>query len=378
MKGPDKHKTAKTSVVESPPPYPVHMENALKRGALNVGATANAFGWMRSGSFDLAFIVGVTAIALLSAALSVAYPRLFPLILLLDVWILGYHHVIATFTRLTFDLESYREHKFLITWLPIIVAIPTIGAVIVLGPWILMTTYLYWQWFHYTRQAYGIARIYYRKSNPTRPGSNLLEQLTVYSVPLYGILYRSWHSPEKFLGLELKVLPTPFWVVRIAAIASVVIVGWWLVAQVLAYRKGEMKLGYTLFMLSHLTVFMTGYILIDNINYGWLCLNVWHNAQYVMLVWMYNNNRFNKGIDPRHRFLSTISQTRNVWIYFAVCLTVSTIVYLSSSQILALISVAALPVAMVFYQTINFHHYLVDGIIWKLRRKPGKTLGLAN
>jgi hypothetical protein len=32
---------------------------------------------------------------------------------------------------------------------------------------------------------------------------------------------------------------------------------------------------------------------------------------------------------------------------------------------------------LVFYQTLNFHHYIVDGRIWKMR-KPAlqKTLGL--
>jgi hypothetical protein len=29
-----------------------------------------------------------------------------------------------------------------------------------------------------------------------------------------------------------------------------------------------------------------------------------------------------------------------------------------------------LPLALIVYQTINFHHYIVDALIWKLRRKP--------
>jgi hypothetical protein len=36
----------------------------------------------------------------------------------------------------------------------------------------------------------------------------------------------------------------------------------------------------------------------------------------------------------------------------------------------------ALP-AIIIYQTINFHHYIVDSIIWKARKKPMReALGL--
>ncbi len=53
-------------------------------------------GWLRGPAFDLSFIAGTTAIAVASGALVVMDPRLFVPILLLDLWLLGYHHVIAT------------------------------------------------------------------------------------------------------------------------------------------------------------------------------------------------------------------------------------------------------------------------------------------
>ncbi len=72
-------------------------------------------------------------------------------------------------------------------------------------------------------------------------------------------------------------------------------------------------------MLSHFTVFFVGYVLIDDLNHGWLVINVWHNAQYIVFVWMYNANRFKDGVDPGAKFLSTLSQERNAWLYFLVC-----------------------------------------------------------
>ena len=52
------------------------------------------------------------------------------------------------------------------------------------------------------------------------------------------------------------------------------------------------------------------------LNHGWLVLNIWHNAQYILTVWLFNNNRFKEGM------------------------------------------------------AINFHYYVVDAVIWKVRRKP--------
>ena len=46
----------------------------------------------------------------------------------------------------------------------------------------------------------------------------------------------------------------------------------------------------------------------------------------------------------------------------------------------ALIALVGLPAApmIVMYMTINFHHYIVDSVIWKVRKKPlQQTLGIA-
>ena len=132
-----------------------------------------------------------------------------------------------------------------------------------------------------------------------------------------------------------------------------------------------MALAHTLFVASHFTIFAVAYVFIEDITYGWLVVNVWHNAQYIAFVWLFNTNRFKEGIDPKARFLSYISQAGNAWKYVGVCLGTVTYVFLANTA-------AILLPAIVIYQSINFHHYLVDGVIWKIRRKPlQKTLGVA-
>jgi hypothetical protein len=111
-------------------------------------------------------------------------------------------------------------------------------------------------------------------------------------------------------------------------------------------------------------------------------INIWHNAQYIAFVWLYNNRRFGDKIDPDSVFLSTISQNRRFIIYFLTCLTISTLAYYLISihvadALASTFTLTATATGLIIYQTINFHHYIVDSIIWKLRKKPiRQTLGI--
>jgi hypothetical protein len=191
----------------------------------------------------------------------------------------------------------------------------------------------------------------------------------VYAIPVWGILYRSYQAPETFLFTDVKVVPVPFWLVSIAGASALVITAVWFVRQI---RANMLTTPLTFYMCSHVAIFSFGYLLIDNINHGWLVLNVWHNAQYILTVWMFNNNRFKSGVDPKHRFLSYLSQRQNMAQYFAVCLILSSVAYslldFTLTTIAAFVA-ASLPLVAIGYQAINFHHYVVDAMIWKVRRK---------
>jgi hypothetical protein len=150
-------------------------------------------GWLRGFGFDSTFILGVAALAVACGAVVVSNPALFFVMFGLNAWLLGYHHVVSTFTRLTFDKDSLNEHRFLVTWLPLIVLAAVLIACIALGAWLLTTVYLYWQWWHYTRQSYGISRIYQRKAGLD---NDLLNKLVIYALPVWGILNRSAQAPD--------------------------------------------------------------------------------------------------------------------------------------------------------------------------------------
>jgi hypothetical protein len=54
-------------------------------------------------------------------------------------------------------------------------------------------------------------------------------------------------------------------------------------------------------------------------------------------------------------------------------LLLSTVIYsalLYSLEWITLVTATSLPLVAIVFQAINFHHYLVDAVIWKVRKKP--------
>lgn len=327
-------------------------------------------GWLRSTGFDVNFIGVSAGLAMLTGLASLYDPAVFRTLLFLDLWLLGYHHVVSTFTRLAFDRKSLRENRFLLVELPLIVAAATLCAVLICGKWILATTYLYWQWFHYVRQSYGIERAYRRKAAANAEIDDYVSTRALALVPIFGIVYRSWQQQPQYLGMDIRYLPVPELVVWIVGGLTLAAVGWWLVQSARAALQGRLASAHFLYMVSHHAVFLVGYVLIPDITAGWLVLNVWHNIQYIMFVWWFNNNRFHDEVDPEAKFISTLSQRKHVIAYVLFCLGVSTAIYLVVHQTTtSYMENGLIPAAVTAMMIINFHHYVVDGMIWK-RKKP--------
>lgn len=340
----------------------------MQTASLASAAPMPAFAWLRNQNFDLGFIFGCAAIGLLSGAIVVIWPDLFVTLLVIDMWLLGYHHVGATFTRTAFDAESLRSNRFFVLWLPPIVLATVITIAFLFGDWTLATVYFYWQWLHYTRQSYGVARIYRRRAGDKIERTDWSENAVIYGVPLWGILNRSAQEPDLFLKLPIKVLAVPHELVEVAGLAALAAVGVWLWRQVAAWREGRLAGAYALYVLSHIVVFAVGYVLIDDINFGWLTINVWHNAQYIVLVWMANVNRFKAEAPATRGWMARISQEERWPTYFIVCFGISSAFYVAMQGTLNALGLTALTVTLIAYQTLNFHHYIVDSFIWKVRK----------
>lgn len=325
-------------------------------------------GTLRGGAFDTVFVFGIPALALSAGLLVTLRPEFFLLIFTIDLWAFGYHHVAATFTRLCFDAESFRAHRSLVLILPLVVAAVVAAAVLGIGLWLIATVYLYWQWWHYTRQSEGIQKAYAGKNGSAELGNRMLARVVHYAVPIAGILTVSARSPDHFIFLPIKTLPVPEELAQLSQAFALAVSLMWGYEQLRIWRSGNLGATYSGYMLTHVLIYSVAYIGFEDATRGWLVINMWHNAQYLAFVWMYNNRRFSTGVHPKHVLLSTLSQTKNWWLYIATCLTVSTAFYYSAELMFAIAGSASVAYIAAFYQVVNFHHYIVDSRIWKLRR----------
>lgn len=327
--------------------------------------------YIRSASFDSTLLAAPLVAGIVAAAFAVADPRWYALVLFADVWLLGYHHVVATYTRLAFSRDSLRQNRFLAVDLLILVMASAAVLAWLGGVWVVVTSFLYLQWFHYMRQSYGISRMYYRGTSRGRlqAVNDRVTDAVIYLVPLWGIAQRSSTMGTEFLGLPVKPLILPDTVLVALGVMAATAVAVWAGRTARDFLLGERNLHYTLFVASHIAICLLAYVVIADVNAGWVGINVWHNFQYVLVVWMANANRFKSGVDPNARWLSTISQPGRAFAYFGSCLALSTLVYFNLNQLTTWFLGGSLTATLGVYMGINFHHYLVDAMIWKRPRR---------
>jgi hypothetical protein len=346
----------------------LYLDASLRRTAVSDVVVPRTY--IRSREFDITLLAAPIVAGLATALMVAADSRLYPILLLADLWLLGYHHIVATYTRLAFDPTSLRRNRFLAVDMLVLVTVAAMGIALTAGPWVIASAFLYLQWFHYMRQSYGIARMYYRATPEGQvPGSrDLMTDLAIYFVPIYGIAQRSATMGDRFLGLPVKplVLPEPLLILLGFAAAAAVLA--WIVRILRAALNDTLDLQYTGFVASHIVIFLVAYVGMEDVNTGWLAINVWHNFQYVLIVWMSNAKQYANGIDPAARFLSRLSQPGRVMKYFACCVAITTLLYAAIDRLTVLALGGGMAATLGVYMGLNFHHHIVNALIWKRRK----------
>ncbi len=325
----------------------------------------------RGPVFDHYFVWVIPAIGIAAAALVLAGWVSFSMMLTLDLALLGYHHVITTYSRFSFDAESAAQNRLLLLQVPILVVAAVLALATLVGTWTITTIYLHWQWFHYTRQSEGISKAFGFKTGSAQAGSATLNRALFYLTPITALLALSHRQPKQFLLMDLYTLPVPAELVYAAAAVNIALFLNWLYRQAGAVAAGKMKGLHLTYFISHHLIYVLAYVVITDVNVGWLAINTWHNLQYISFVWVCNVNQHKEGFNPKRPIISWLSQPRRALLYVVVCVVITRAVYnLIDMALAATVAAALMPVALIIvYQSINFHHYVVDSVIWKLKKK---------
>lgn len=341
------------------------------------GLTLNNF---RTLKFDIFFILVIPIIAAITAFFVSYSPEYFDLVLRLDLALLGYHHVISTYTRFSaIDIEK-KERNFIVFILPIIVITSVYTGIVLGGVIFITTTYLHWQWWHYTRQSEGISKAIKFKTKSKMYGKEVFNRFLFYLTPISSFLVMSSGKPSLFLAMPVATLPVPVAFAKLAFYINLLLLLFWLLVQLKQLKIGHLKWQEFLYLVSHHCIYIISYVFIQDISVGWLAINIWHNLQYITFVWHFNSNQHSKNIRNVKRLMYWLCKPSPLYIFFymATCFLLSKLFYNSINTIVVYLhTFTTLPLFMIAYQSINFHHYITDTMIWKMRKKSvRKTLDI--
>lgn len=319
---------------------------------------------------NLAKLIFLPIFAMSVGAIAYLNPPYRELIVTLNLWLLGYHHVLSTYSRIGFDVKSMKENWFFVFVLPIIVLVSVYFVYQYGGPIWIGSIYLYWQWYHYSRQSEGVSKAFGMKSENKAILNQAPHRFLFYIVPILSLLLMSSRGGQTFFGtafFQLTILSS----IRPALMALLVFALAVIVYRLYQlHRTKQITTYYVIYLLGHYSIYVFSYVLIDDITSGWLAINIWHNAQYIGIVWLFNRNRYKAGTDKSHLLISYLSQPKRVLMYFLFFITLTFIFYgLVNNAVDYFAGLNGLPMLLIVYSTINFHHYVVDSQIWKLRKK---------
>ena len=333
----------------------------------------------RSPGFDLFFVVFIPISAIM-VAFYVAYNVSdFFFILTLNIWLLGYHHVISTFTRVASSTFQIKEHKWLMLYLPPVVLASVIGLDFIGSVIIISTVYLHWQWWHYTRQSEGISKAIQYKTGCKLDGNSAIHRAAFYGTATLSFLVMSSRNAEVFLGMPVATLPVPTQLTTLLTGCFLVTSAAWV--GLLTYQLTYKKISglFFLYQMSHIAIYYIAYVFFKDINIGWLAINIWHNLQYITFVWLTNRNTYGNGIDENNKIVSWLSQPNRAFLYFTACLGATFIFYKTISMGANIASqYLSIPLVLIIFMSINFHHYVVDTVIWKIKKPTTqKAIGIS-
>lgn len=338
-------------------------------------------GTLLSPAFDHLLTTGLFVLACGLGALAMSSPQALTAVVVLNLWLFAYPHVGSTYTRLVLDRAAVPGHRWMLFALPPLVLSATAGVTAAGGVVTLTTVYFVWQTYHYTKQSYGIARAYRRARGAPAEGRDWLTDVLIFGFPLAGLANRMHQRPTAFYWNPIRLPYVPGPIVALFGAAAVVSLLAYL-ARLVSDRDTRAHAGSTSaetrFVLSHVAITTISYVAIPEITSGWLFINIWHNAQYLLFVYAFNARRFSSGTTADAPLLSWTSQRHTartrVPLYALLCLALGSGFYFVLGKTTDHLQAAwALPVVLVVHHAVNFHHYLVDAVIWKSQRRapPG-------
>jgi len=347
--------------------------------------------WIGNRMVEMIFILSPPFVALLivmlfpaefknSDTMPVAYWVV--LIVMIDV-----AHVYSTLYRTYFNPNEFKRQH------PLLIAIPVFCYIagVLLYSWsggIFWRALAYLAVFHFIRQQYGFMRLYSRKELHGKV-IRIIDTVTIYTGTIYPLLY--WHfagthhnfnwfvDGDFLLSKSQTALVTGRWVYIFVIVTYLVKEGW----LIIKYRKFNLQKNLVV-----AGTYLSWYfgIIYYNGDMAFTTLNVIsHGLPYMALIWLNEHKRYNTTKEQKTTLLRlTFSTYGGVICFAAIIILFSYIeeglwdglvwrehsgVFNIFSFLPAISTNILLALVVPFLALPQSTHYVLDGFIWKLRRK---------
>jgi hypothetical protein len=254
--------------------------------------------WLATSKWDCAMIIApafITSIIALAFRSQLDNSQYMPLwawvsfVLVVDV-----AHVYATLFRTYFDKRAFSDHRSLLVLIPI--ACWFVG-------WLLYRTNDLYFWralaylavFHFIRQQFGFVALYSRKDPPAFAQMRWLDQVCIYTVTLFPLLYWHTHLPRNFnwfvSGDFLQAVPPA---VTEVAFAIYLLVATSYVAKelFLAKKTGFLNVPKNLIVCGTALSWWVGIVALNSDLAFTMTNVVSHGVPYMALIWLYHHRKF--------------------------------------------------------------------------------------
>ena len=350
--------------------------------------------WIVSREFDLAWFFGGSLLSLAALAL---FGAGVPILILWWVWLLVFDgpHIAAAFTRTYLDPDEWRQRRgVLVRGLAVFALGPAaIVAGLVLGSDLPFQLFLggatLYAWYHIVRQHYGFLALYRARDGAVPPLERRLETLFLY-IGLWApyVAFVLGHPRARRL---VPPIPEALRVVE-AALGVVIVVGWLVMLGLFGARtiaRGQVS-PRTAYLLLTVALYGAIYFVIARLEpvYGTsrgpdedflllsVMITVFHNVQYLGLVWFHNRNRY---AEPRAgpawwvnqslaRFLGACALFAPVYWLLACWTDVFPGCRIFDGGGLG--SVTAGQIGLCLWWGLALQHYYLDQKIWRVSRDP--------
>ena len=332
--------------------------------------------WIVNPWVDLFAVVSLLAFAVFLAFYLSGYRQRTDLVVtaayLLQV-VCNWPHFAASYVRLYSSWQNVREYASVAVYWPVVLVGAVIGTLLypdLVGPWF-AKTFLLWAGHHYSGQTYGIALIYCRKYGFTlqnwekwivrgpiwmsyifpvadmelRPGASSFYAVNMPSLASASEKWFGWLPPQGLVGL----LP---WVYGVTV---VVFLAWAL------WRRLGARAQQWLPLASWITVGaqMLWYDRIALTPSFYEFVPFFHCLQYLVVITAFHRHTWMR--EGRNNTVAFLQ-------YFGVLILLGGFLFEAVPVAISHVGIATGVSYAAILSFINLHHYLIDGVIWKLRK----------